>query len=150
MAIVGILLVMDGPSASAATGRGRMAEMRRNGCCCVTLPAGGCCCEPAAPVATPARTVADGSSTGRRMTPVAPVRPGSPRATCQCRTYDPVAPGGQGERRPGAGRGDPVQDDSSGLPALDIILSSPRVPAVAPTARLPRSPLYLRTARLLI
>src|SRR3954454_16113906 len=88
LAIAGILLVMDGPSASAASGRGRMAEMRRNGCCCKTLPVGGCCCEPAVAGTTRTGTVADESSIGLRLTPVAPAAAGSSRATCQCRTYD--------------------------------------------------------------
>lgn len=150
MAIMGMLLVIDGASASAATGEGRMGEMRRNGCCCVTLPAGGCCCEPATPATEVPRTAVNQSAIELRAVAVAPVRLSSPRSGCQCRAYDPVAPAGQEEPRPEHRRGDSVAGDFTGILAFAEILPTPSLPTVAPPARLSRSPLYLRNARLLI
>jgi hypothetical protein len=145
-----MLLVIDGATASAATGRGRMAEMRRDGCCCVTLPAGGCCCEPATQGATMAKTAANESPIGRRATVVTPAHLRSPGSTCQCRTNAPAAPSGRDELRPQDGRGDPVRDTSSGLLVFDLVLRAPSVPTVGPRIHLPKLPLYLRTTRLLI
>ena len=151
MATVGMLLVMEGGSisASAATGRGRMAEMRRKGCCCVTLPAGGCCCEPATRSKAVVSPAASQSSIELRVTAIAPAGLSLPQSSCQCRAYDPVAPAGQDEPRPEQWRSDSVAENVAGLLAFVQIVPAPSIPTVTPT-RLPRSPLYIRTARLLI
>jgi hypothetical protein len=152
MALLGVLLVIDGASATAATaaGPGRTAEMRRSGCCGAMLPAGCRCCEPAVPGTSTAATAASVPSIGGRATAVATAGPDSPGSTCQCRSHDPAAPIGRDGPRPHDGRGDPAREVAWGLLVLGDILRAPSLSAAAPTVHLPRSPLYLRTARLLI
>jgi hypothetical protein len=152
VATLAALLTGDGRSADAGTTPGRMAQMRRAGCCCRTLPVGGCCCEPAATPAvsnaiTRTKQEIEVSSLSHRPARLDPTRPGS---TCQCRSNDPVAPTPQPDER-GEDRGtDHVRAAIGGWSIQDEIAPTPvRRPVVSRT-RPPRSLLDLRTTRLLI
>jgi hypothetical protein len=150
VATLAVLLIGDGKLATAGTAPGRMAQMRRAGCCCRTLPVGGCCCEPAAtsaPTDVATRTNQAIVGTSRTMAPLDSTRPGG---TCQCRSIEPVAPTPQPERR-GEDRGtDHVRAAIEAWSAQDEIARAQVHRPIVLTARLPKSPIYLSTSHLLI
>ena len=83
-AIVAALLVTGHSSVSAGMVGGRMAQMRRDGCCCIVLPVGGCCCEPAAPAGPgPSASPAGSMRVVRTIKPAADLV--GPAGSCQCR-----------------------------------------------------------------
>jgi hypothetical protein len=138
-AIVGILSVVGDASASAASAAARNVASS----CCVKRVCTGCCCSPesgsTAPLATE-RSVAVRPSEGGLSTPSRP---------CECRSSEPGSPASRDESRFSEDRADQASGESVSL--------NGHVPAAVtftrhnlPTASPPKSPLYLRTARLLI
>jgi hypothetical protein len=149
-AIVATLLAGNGRSANAGTIPGRMAQMRRAGCCCPTLPVGGCCCEPAAtsaPSDTAERTKKAVAEISRTTDALDPARSGG---NCRCRSNDPVAPTpqpfGRGEDRGPVHVGAAIVTLSSQDEIAPALVRRPR----GPTPSLQKSPIYLRTSHLLI
>jgi hypothetical protein len=149
-AIVATLLAGNGRSATAGTIPGRMAQMRRAGCCCPTLPVGGCCCEPAAtsaPSDTTARTKEAVAEISRTTAALDPARSDG---DCRCRSNDPVAPTPQPDGRD-EDRG-PVHVSAAfeAWSSQDEIAPTPVCRPLGPTPSLQKSPIYLRTSHLLI
>jgi hypothetical protein len=140
----------DGRSASASTAPGRMAQMRRAGCCCPTLPVGGCCCEPAATLSPSNVTTKTNPAIkviSRTTARFDSIRPGS---SCQCRSGNPAAPIREPERR---GEDRPTDSVAAAIEVdtlQDQLTEAPVRRPITPTANLARSPIYLRTSRLLI
>jgi hypothetical protein len=144
VAIVGVLLVMGGASASAAPAGDRATQMMLDGCCCVTRPASGCCCEG------PESSSSGDTHLADAVRPACmDVEPNPPSDTCQCRSIDSAAPASPSVRPAGESRGEWA---GQLLPAGAPSASSCRfaVYAVIPTASPPTLPLYLLTVRLLI
>jgi len=148
VATLAALLTGDGRSARAGTTPGRMAQTRRAGCCCPTLPAGGCCCEPAAPAGP-----ADNSSGMRRAVErfsSLPLRIEStrPSGTCQCRSSSSSAPIADPDR--------PTTEPRPDLRSETLVVRSSRDVAGVLAANVSRDvgrfgacPLYLGLSRLL-
>jgi len=72
-----------------------------------------------------------------------------PDRPCECRSSDPAAPTSEPESRSSEDRSDHVCGDSVGL-TLDAHPAITFARLILPTASPPKSPLYLRTSRLLI
>ncbi len=145
-AIVGSLSVA--PEASAGpVSRDRAAQMLRDGCCCIT-PGNDCCCE-SAPIGLHSGEVSKPGPLGIARTPV-PVdsRPGG--GSCECRSSDPARPPSNPSSRPSDDRSESGQDESPGGFVLVFPPSASLTRPILPHGSPPRSPLYLRTSRLLI
>jgi hypothetical protein len=140
-AIMGMLSVAGDASASTAdvAPRGDIRSCCAEGRCTV------CCCKPAEapPRPRPADRSAALPSKGGDI--AAPARP------CECRSSEPATPAPKPESRSSEGRGDQARGEPVD-PALD---AGPPPAAtfarlILPTSSPPKSPLYLRIARLLI
>lgn len=115
--------------------------------CCAVRPPGecGCCGEsqslPAPPQASRLNAIASSPAGDFRQ---------APRSSCECRASEPAAPTERPAQRTGTDRTDVERGET--LAALSLAVR----PAPAPAHRLlpnespPKSPLYLRTSRLLI
>jgi hypothetical protein len=139
VAIVGILSTAGGATASVSKtdtqGPGRA--------CCIGRVCAKCCCPPASGVSNlpPTERSATVSPVGARLSTPAPL--------CECRPGGPDVPASKSEPRSSENRDDQVRALTAELivetrPAITPvhIVLSPAVP--------PKSPLYLRTSRLLI
>jgi hypothetical protein len=132
-AILGSLSMAGDVKAAEATSRE----------CCLKRSCIVCCCEPTSSAGTlvaarQVETTASGeSSLSSRSIP------------CECRSGDPAAPDSRQESRPGEERS--PQDCGE---FVEVAFPAPLVATLArlvpPNASPPRSPLYLRTERLLI
>jgi len=147
LAVMGILCSPNGVNAS--TGKARAAEMRRQGCCCVTKPKSGCCCETKAPLSLNPPAVA--SREGLPTVSLTSERIENPRSgSCPCGVGEPATPGSkpnstsyENER----GTGLTLALESSVRP--DRSATSSRR-SITSRGSPPKSPLYLLNSRLLI
>src|SRR5262245_13426865 len=141
-AIVGLLsTVNDGLAGTTSGGR---HDVRCG--CCVGGSGTACCCNPAA--ASPSSRLTSAlSSSAFTFKDAALTAPAFP---CECRSTMPSTPAPKPDSRPSESRA-----DRGGSESVDVVIDPP--PPVATLARLnfptsspTESPLYLRTARLLI
>jgi hypothetical protein len=150
MTIVGTLFAWGASTAFASPTSGRMAEMRRDGCCCREIPAGGCCCEPAVAPADASAVTKATSAIGVLSRASVRLHSSPPGSTCQCRSTSPVVPITPPDE-PGGGR----RHDSAGAAVewgfiQGRIDEAPGHPSIVLRAIHAESPIYLRTSRLLI
>jgi hypothetical protein len=138
-AIVGMLSVVGDASASTTSG----APQNGARACCLKRVCTVCCCTPASAssgLSTTARSVALPSREGSFSSPARP---------CECRSGEPASPASRHESRPSDDRADQMHGES-----VELNVRGPTAVTFArlilPTASPPKSPLYLRTARLLI
>jgi hypothetical protein len=138
-AIVGILSVAGEASACSTMNRGKATRS-----CCAGLSRSACCCEaetaetrPESPDSQAVGMTADG---GRLLAP------GSP---CECRVGDPTESAPQPKSASSRHRIDRDGVRSVEL-NVDIRPAIARAPVGLATETPPRTPLYLRTSRLLI
>ncbi len=111
--------------------------------CCVGRVCAKCCCPPASAAADPARV--------ERSATFAPVgsRLATPAPLCECRPAGPEAPGSKSEPRPAETRDDQIRSQATEL-TIETRPAVSTVRLVLSPADPPKSPLYLRTSRLLI
>jgi hypothetical protein len=138
-AIVGMLSVVSNASASATSG----ASQNGARACCLKRVCTVCCCPSASASSSPltaGRSEALLSTEGRFT---APARP------CECRSSEPASPASRHDSRSSEDRADQTSGESAQLNVY-----APTAVTFArrnlPTASPPKSPLYLRTSRLLI
>jgi hypothetical protein len=149
MATLGVMLIGDGRSATAGTITGRMAQMRRAGCCCRMLPAGGCYCEPATSVcpagdsARPSQTIGQFSAFRLRIESTRPC------GTCQCQSRSPSTPFTEPDRPTTELRPDLIDDPFMAGSSCDASSLS-TVHTNGHTGWFGACPLYLGLSRLLI
>jgi hypothetical protein len=141
MAIVGMLSVVSGVSASTTGGSFDTSTAG----CCVNNASLCCCCEPTGMASRPALA--------ERSVPLAmkPGRLAKPAGSCECRSSEQPAPDRTPEQPPSARRSD--RDRGESIDGPDFVTdSSSRVLArlLLYVAVPPNSPVYLRNARLLI
>ena len=136
-----VMLVLPVAKAGAATSAAPRSEMKRNGCCCPTLPTGGCCCQFFASTAT-LTGVDDAASIVR-------IEPDPSGRTCHCRSSAPAAPTMKSDHRLTERRS---HLDCSLLSVQTVPQLAPLVASAADRHAGPavRCPLYLFLAHLLI
>lgn len=138
-AIAGTVSMACGVAASIGGDASRTSPRE----CCLDRVCNTCCCEPAADEGRP-------GSTGTRVElPPHAGRFAAPARPCGCRSGEPTSPASRPESRPVEDRPDTDRSPSatSTVPApAAVAFARPIPPDVSP----PKSPLYLRTSRLLI
>jgi hypothetical protein len=137
-AIVGMLSMVG--EASARTMKGT-ADAPKS--CCVMPPPSDCCCCPAkAKPLVPAIEQPAASPTGEARLSV-------PAVPCECRSDEPADPASKPESRNLEQRPERTGEKAADSPFVTV--PSTRLALfVPPTGSPPKSPLYLRTTRLLI
>jgi hypothetical protein len=137
-AIVGMFSVAGDASASGTSG-GPRNDARA---CCLKRVCTVCCCTPA--------SASSGALTTGLMVALTPQGSGlsAPARPCECRSSEPGSPGLRHESRSSEDRADQALGKSALLNvyAPTAVTSWLKLPNASP----PKSPLYLRTARLLI
>ena len=138
-ATVCMLSVMGNASASTTSG----APQNGARVCCLKRVCTVCCCPQASASSAPlttGRSVALPASGGSLSTPARP---------CECRSSEPGAPDSRHESRTSEDRSDQSHGESVQL-NVHAPVAITFAQLILPTASPPKSPLYLRTARLLI
>jgi hypothetical protein len=139
VAIVGVLTVVNDAAAGTREGNGKRG-------CCVQPVCSGCCCGPASMTARTDSTNASAvqTSTARRL--LSPVTP------CECRSSEQPASAPKPELAAKRSRSDrdPVGPVQGTLETLSCGLPMPVQFPICDGFFRAKSPLYLRTARLLI
>jgi hypothetical protein len=139
LATSAMLSVVGDASASSTSG------LAPNGAraCCLKRACTVCCCTPASAGSAPLTTRRSIALTGSAGSLSIPARP------CECRSSEPAVPASSQESRPCEVRDGHAHGAAANLGIrAPVTLTFARL--VQTTASPPRSPLYLRTARLLI
>jgi hypothetical protein len=153
-AIVGALSAAEPALAAPRVGAGASTRVglgcavpSPGGGCCAARPASGCCCEPTVPPGPAAVRFVFLAAIPPGQTPGS----GLPQASCSCQAAEPLAPGGTTTPRTPDDGGKPGRLAGSALSLSDANAGLPRWSRRGATTHSPpRSPLYLRTAHLLI
>jgi hypothetical protein len=138
-AILGMFSAVGEASASApktdGQGPGRL--------CCIGRTCAKCCCPPASKASG---LTASGPSTNVSL---ARSRLTAPAPLCECRPGGPNSPASDDEPRSSQTREDQIAGHAA-EPTVESVPAITLVPVVLSPAVPPKSPLYLRTSRLLI
>jgi hypothetical protein len=137
-AIVGMLSMVG--EASARTVKG--ATQAPKSCCVVPPPSECCCCPAKAKPLIPAIELS-------AMFPTDGARLSAPAVPCECRSDEPADPASKPESRTDEQRSDRAGEELAGS-TFAAPPSATFAHFVPPTGSPPKSPLYLRTTRLLI
>jgi hypothetical protein len=136
VAIMGMLSVAG--EATAGTVNGASRE------CCIVRTCDKCCCDAPSTSSPPATTNRPSAHPSDRANLTTPTRP------CECRSGEPAAPAPKPASRSSESRGDQARSNSF---ARSVDAPAPAdvfARLLLPTGSPPKTPLYLRTARLLI
>jgi hypothetical protein len=137
-AILGMSSVVGNASASTTAGVPKNGSLA----CCLKRVCTVCCCTPA-PASDPSKTERSMALPSSESGLYSSARP------CECRSGGPGSPASRHESRSSEDRHDETQGEPVDL-SVHVPTAVPFARLMVPTANPPKSPLYLRTARLLI